>query len=228
MLHKKLKRILNGKAYGWKADGDLNPMLPLTFNGYEPRGKGSSNLFNGSKPIKKEYEVWVKKKGVQAVLSGTAPTPKKDYEINSDESIKYINQWVKNDCKEALEIQLDESTLLNEVEKNKDVLLILGADYIVSERVIEILNKLCPNDFETYDVKIVNAYTNKKYYRINLLKSIYQENLNENGLPDDFIIGHLRIKPKSKLLKDTVETIFSEKLSQELIKNNISGLENWN
>tara|TARA_R100000329_G_scaffold13322_1_gene14220 strand:- start:238 stop:924 length:687 start_codon:yes stop_codon:yes gene_type:complete len=227
MLYKKLKRILNGKAYGWKADGDANPMLPLGFNGYEPRGKGTSRLFKGSKPIKEEYEIWVKKKGVQAVLSGTAPKPKKDYEINSDESIKYIDQWVKNDCKEPLEIKLDESTLLNEVEKDKDVFLILGAKYIVSERVIEILNKLCPNDFETYDVKIVNAYTNKKYYRINLLRSIYEEDLNENGLPDDFIIGHLRIKPTHKLLEDKVETIFSERLSQEFIQNNITGLQNW-
>lgn len=227
MLYKKLKRILNGKAYGWKADGDSNPMLPLGVNGFEPRGKETNRLFKGSKPIKEEYEIWVKKKGVQAVLSGTAPKPKKDYEINSDESIKYIDQWVKNDCKEPLEIKLDESTLLNEVEKNKDVFLILGAKYIVSERVIEILNKLCPNDFETFDVKIVNAYTNKKYYRINLLRSIYENDLNENGLPDDFIIGHIRIKPKGKIPFDYVETIFSERLSQKLIENKITGLENW-
>ena len=104
MLYKKLKRILNGKAYGWKADGDANPMLPLGVNGYEARGKETSRLFKGSKPIKEEYEIWVKKKGVQAVLSGTASKPKKDYEINSDESVKYIDQWVKNDCKEPLEI----------------------------------------------------------------------------------------------------------------------------
>ena len=227
MLYKKLKRILNGKAYGWKADGDANPMLPLGFNGYEPRGKGSVDLFKGSKPIKEEYEVWANKKGVSAVLSGLEPEPKQDYKKDIHESFKYMNNWVLNDCKDALEIKLDESTLLNEVEKGKDVFLILGAEYIISDRVIEILNKLCPNDFETYGVKIVNTYTNKKYYRINLLRSIYEEDLNENGLPDDFIIGHIRIKPTHKLLEDKVETIFSERLSQELIKNNITGLENW-
>ena len=49
-------------------------------------------------------------------------------------------------------------TILNEIERDNDVFSILGAKYIISERVIEILNKLCPNNFETFEVKIVNAY----------------------------------------------------------------------
>lgn len=227
MLYKKLKRILNGKAYGWKAIGNSDPMLPLSFDGKEVDGKGASNLFIGSKPIKEQHALWANKKGVKAVLSGLEPEPKQDYKKDIHESFKYINKWVLNECKDALEYSLYETVISNETERNKDILCIMGAEYIVSEKVINILTKLCPNDFEKYEAKIVNAYTNKQYFRINLLKSIYDEDLHKNGLPDDFFIGHLRIKPKSKLLKDTVETIFSEKLSQELIKNNITGLENW-
>ena len=57
-----------------------------------------------------------------------------------------------------MEIEIYQSTILNEIARDNDVFSILGAKYIISERVIEILNKLCPNDFEIFEFKIINAY----------------------------------------------------------------------
>ena len=132
------------------------------------------NLFEIGMPIEKAYEKWLGFKGVQAALKGTHRSEGQDY---TDE-VKRTIDWMKH----KPPLQYISSWSKEKREKNDVMNLSLSVPF-GSQKVIQILEEICPNDFEAFPVKLhTSTGVSDKYYLINITHVIHDAIDKENSV----------------------------------------------
>ena len=146
--------------------------LPL---GSQVAGKNiRENLFMIGLPVGNAYEKWLAFKGVQSALKGTHKSARKEY---TDE-VKRTIEWMKH----KPPLQYASSFSKEELEQYDVMNLSLSVPF-GSQKVIKILEEICPNDFEAFPVKLhTSTGVSDKYYLINITHVIHDAIDKENSV----------------------------------------------
>ncbi|NQY74857.1 MAG: hypothetical protein HRT90_08865 [Candidatus Margulisbacteria bacterium] len=125
----------------------------------------SESVFAKGLPIDEAYEKWLGFKGVQAALKGAHRSEGQDY---TDE-VKRTIEWMKH----KPPLQYISSWSKEKLEKNDVLNLSLSVPF-GSQKMIQILEEICPNDFEAFPVKLhTSTGVSDKYYLINITHVIH-------------------------------------------------------
>ena len=144
-------------VYEWNPYG-TNEGLPLGSQVAE--NNIVEDIFSLGLPIDKAYDKWLQYKGVQAALKGIHRSEGQDY---TDE-IKRTIEWMKH--KPPLEY---ESSNSKEELEEFDVLNLSLFVPFGNEKVIQILEEICPDDYEAFPIKLhTSTGVSDKYYLINI------------------------------------------------------------
>ena len=149
-------------VYDWNPYG-TNEGLPL---GSQVAGKDiREDIFRLGLPIDKAYDRWLQHKGVQSALKGTHNSARKEF---TDE-IKRTIEWMKH----KPPLQYESSNSREDLEKFDVMNLSLSVPF-GNEKVIQILEKICPNDYEAFPIKLhTSTGVSDKYYLINIAHEIH-------------------------------------------------------
>ena len=197
----------NSNVYVWRSkgvkddvfDGDLDKPHSI-----------SLSIFNRYKSVQKAYLEWREEKGVKTALLGS-----NDDKEFVDECKRTV-RWVEKGCFDPIGYHLYYREYLSQ-----DVLCVSNFVPCVSQKVVDILQEVCPEEIEIFRVSL-NYETDKKYYVINLTRGIRKDVFMKNGLG---VIHFSRLIKGEQDDENTSKILVSEKLIKKFKEANIQGLE---
>ena len=123
------------------------------------------DIFSLGLPIDKANDRWLQYEGIQAALNGTHPSEGKEF---ADE-IKRTIEWMKH--KPPLKYT---SSFSKEKLEQHDVLNLSLFVPFGNQKTIQILEEICPNDYEAFPIKLhTSTGVSDRYYLINITHEIY-------------------------------------------------------
>jgi len=167
-------------------------------------------VFQGCKLLKEAYLEWREKKGVKSAIAGR--NKNKEFTDRCKTTVK----WVERGCLDPIKfhIYLKESL-------EKDVFETTGYVPYVSQKVVDILKKTCPDEFEAFPLSITNFDTDKKFYILNLTEGIYGDEFLKNGMGK---LSICRLIKKEEYRNDPSKILISEDLLNTFKAENVRTL----
>ncbi|NQY74855.1 MAG: hypothetical protein HRT90_08855, partial [Candidatus Margulisbacteria bacterium] len=162
------------------------------------------DIFSLGLPINKAYDKWLSYKGVQSALKGTHISARKEF----TNEVKRTIEWMKH----KLPLQYASSFSKEELEQY-DVLNLSLTVPFGNQKVIQILEEICPNDFQAFPIKIhTSTGVTDRYSLINISHvihsaldgntSIYDLYFNKNDGDENSVMSFDRLLFKENCMGD--------------------------
>ena len=178
----------------------------------------STQLLKKSQSIFQAYSNWREAPGVAKALAVFDPGCKSLSEYENT-----VNWAKKNFSADTIKIKIISGIDLE--YEDLDVLCMSNGGYVpfVSEKVVSVLDKLCPSDFEKFPVSLETPFSEKQYYVVNITRLVDQDSLLVQGL-GEAEIARLSHKSKSGFIS-TNRILYSGTIAETFKKEGITGLQ---
>jgi len=179
-------------VYAWRPQGGF---WGFPIGGFAQGHELNELVFRLGRPLPEAVAHWKRSRGIDSVIPSTKPT---DEELKMWRTLKWAENPTPIQC----------STLRS--RRKLDVLdtpsLLSSGTMVVSEKVLQILTEVCPNDFEAYPliVQTSTGPSGRSYFLINITHLIFPDIEEERSIfmpfPEDWDKGENSISAFDRLI----------------------------
>jgi hypothetical protein len=132
----------------------------MPIGGQDPETYVENSIFSFGQPIEKAFATWAEYPGNKKALLGIKNP---DYPKFVEEAAR-TSHWIANKAKLKYRTPIPKTVI-----EKKDVLYLDSTIPFVSEKVVAIFRRLCPNDFESFPIELMTStgFSNK-FFLINV------------------------------------------------------------
>ena len=213
-----MREILE-EVFVWKPNGAYDYIEPCTNGDLSTPHPFDHGMFEYHKPIEQSYLEWRSEKGVRNALSG------KPKEKEFLERCQKTDLWVRRGCLDPIVCYMTEpfsKSTENIIEESLalNVLHFGVSEIVVDDKVIEVLDEVCPRSYEKYKISFRNVDTKKQYYILNITQGISEDSLKAPGLGDQHIYRLIT----DRFFDSGIDVVYTDTLQRALESAGISGL----